>query len=188
MTEVLDFAKPIRFELAPSEPQRRLPRVGGRGLGRTRRATRCSSTSIRTMPTVVTDAERLRTALVNILTNARHAVQPDGARAVTRTARPDRTGGVAVASRPGVIVRTRYAAGRVAITVQDRGTGIAPTTWRTSSTRTSPRGAPAPASGLPIAKNIIEGLGGTHRGDQPRRRRHRDPASTCRCSRRRTRA
>ena len=34
VTEVLDFAKPIRFELARDQPQRRLPRVGGGSLGR----------------------------------------------------------------------------------------------------------------------------------------------------------
>ena len=66
----------------------------------------------------------------------------------------------AVASQPGVIVRTRYAAGRVAITVQDHGTGISPDdivhifdpyfTTRRKGT----------GLGLPIAKNIIEGLGG----------------------------
>ena len=66
-----------------------------------------------------------------------------------------------MASQPGVIVRTRYAAGRVAITVQDHGTGISPDDMvhifdPYFTTRRKGTGL-----GLPIAKNIIEGLGGT---------------------------
>ena len=112
------------------------------------------------MPIAITDAERLRTALVNILTNARHAIHAAAA-ARADGADMDRAGGVAVASQPGVIVRTQYAAGRVAITVLDHGTGISRDDMvhifdPYFTTRRKGTGL-----GLPIAKNIIEGLGGT---------------------------
>jgi signal transduction histidine kinase len=155
VSDVLDFAKPIRFELAPAN------------LNDVCRASAAAAWTGQPdgevqleldpeMPIALTDAERMRTALVNILTNARHAVHAEA------HARPgEDVGGLAVASRPGVIVTTRYAAGRVAITVKDYGTGISPKdivhifdpyfTTRRKGT----------GLGLPIAKNIIEGLGGT---------------------------
>jgi signal transduction histidine kinase len=86
-------------------------------------------------------------ALVNILTNARHAV----------TARPDGVNGIDT-----IRLRTRrQAQGRVAIEVHDQGMGIAGddlsrvfdpyfTTRRTGT-----------GLGLAISKNIVEGLGGT---------------------------
>jgi len=107
----------------------------------------------------VTDAERMRTALVNIMTNARHAMH---AAVDMRREHPlADTGSVAVATRPGVIVKTRYAAGRVAITIQDFGTGISADDMSHIfdpyfTTRRKGTGL-----GLPIAKNIIEGLGGS---------------------------
>ena len=66
-----------------------------------------------------------------------------------------------MASRPGVIVKTRYTAGRVLITVQDSGTGISADDMSHIfdpyfTTRRKGTGL-----GLPIAKNIIEGLGGS---------------------------
>jgi signal transduction histidine kinase len=97
-----------------------------------------------TLQPVVTDAERLRTALVNILTNARHAVA-DGA-----------------SGAPAIELQTMPGAtGYITISVRDRGAGIKPedmarvfdpyfTTKRTGS-----------GLGLAIAKNIIEGMGGS---------------------------
>ena len=101
----------------------------------------------------MTDAERLRTALVNILTNARQAVQ-GGARVAGG-------GALAVMTDPPIRLRTRADGERVTITISDRGVGIAPedmahifdpyfTTRRTGT-----------GLGLPIARNIIDGLGGT---------------------------
>jgi two-component system NtrC family sensor kinase len=95
----------------------------------------------------VTDAERLRLALVNILTNARHAV----------TARPGALDG----QEPIRLKTIRERPDRIAIEVRDQGTGIAGddlgrvfdpyfTTRRTGT-----------GLGLAISKNIIEGLGGT---------------------------
>jgi signal transduction histidine kinase len=93
----------------------------------------------------VTDAERLRHALVNILTNARLAVAeretPDGG--------------------DGVRLTTTAVNGRAVIDIRDQGGGIASedlprifepyfTTRRTGS-----------GLGLAISRNIIEGLGGT---------------------------
>jgi signal transduction histidine kinase len=99
----------------------------------------------RSLGPVVTDGERVRLALVNILTNACHAV----------LARPR-------PSSPGsVTLATWQADGRVVIQVTDAGIGIAPedlarvfdpyfTTRRTGT-----------GLGLAISRNIIEGLGGT---------------------------
>ena len=143
--DVLDFARPVRLEYGPAD----LPAVcrdaaaaalsgdgapllrieGGDGLG-----------------AVVTDADRLRTALVNVLGNAREAVAAAGSA-------PD--------GAPIVLSLARTAAGPVAITVRDRGIGIAPadlphvfepyfTTKRTGT-----------GLGLAIAKNIVDALGGT---------------------------
>jgi signal transduction histidine kinase len=164
VTDVLDFAKPIRLELAPAN------------LNEVCRASAAAAWAGQPdpdvqlqldpqMPVAMLDAERLRTALVNILTNARHAVQAaathasasDGPGGATGSARV----GVAVASRPGVIVNTRHQGTRATVTVNDHGAGIAPEDMAHIfdpyfTTRRKGTGL-----GLPIAKNIIEGLGGT---------------------------
>jgi signal transduction histidine kinase len=101
----------------------------------------------RDLPMVVTDAERVRLAMVNILTNACHAV-------LARTE-------PGVGAPGSVSVTTSRAAGRVVIEVHDTGIGIAAedlarvfdpyfTTRRTGT-----------GLGLAISRNIIEGLGGT---------------------------
>jgi len=92
---------------------------------------------------VSTDAERLRLALVNLLVNARQAVDgeaPDGAR---------------------VFLSTRAADGLVSILVADTGSGIASTDLSRvfDPYFTTKRGGTG--LGLPIAKNIVDGLGGT---------------------------
>jgi signal transduction histidine kinase len=143
--DVLDFARPVRLEYGPAD----LPAVcrdaaaaalsgdgapalrieGGEGLG-----------------AVITDADRLRTVLVNVLGNAREAVSAAGA---------------AADGAPIVVSLARTSAGPVAITVADRGIGIAAadlphvfepyfTTKRTGT-----------GLGLAIAKNIVDALGGT---------------------------
>ena len=48
VTEVLDFAKPIRFDFAEAERERRVPRVGHRGLGRRRARRRAPRSRPRT--------------------------------------------------------------------------------------------------------------------------------------------
>ena len=146
VSEVLDFAKPIKFELAAADLN-----------ALCQDAVRAAESDAAPIPIrldlerglrpIVTDAERLRAALVNIVANARHAVAaregaaalPEPIRIRTHQIRPD----------------------RVAIEVRDQGTGIAPedlsrvfdpyfTTRRTGT-----------GLGLAISRNIIEGLGGT---------------------------
>jgi signal transduction histidine kinase len=100
----------------------------------------------------VTDAERLRTALVNILSNARHAVAARLA-SVAQDVRP--------ALGPDIDIETHAAPHSFRITVRDRGVGVKHqdlarvfdpyfTTKRTGS-----------GLGLAIAKNIVEGMGGS---------------------------
>jgi len=152
VTEVLDFAKPIRFDLAETD------------LNQVCRASAEAAWTGDTsavvfdfdlgVPPIVTDAERLRTALVNVLANARHAVIAAG--------RP-KSGGTTVvtADRPAVLVQTRAGGGRVTIVIRDAGIGISPEDMAHIfdpyfTTRRAGTGL-----GLPISKNIIEGLGGT---------------------------
>jgi signal transduction histidine kinase/uncharacterized membrane-anchored protein YhcB (DUF1043 family) len=148
VSEVLDFAKPIKFDRVPTDINA-LCEDAARAAGSDASAVpiRIRLELDRSLPIVVTDAERLRLALVNILTNARHAV----------TAQPG-----ALDARDPIRLRTRMPeAGRIAIEVRDQGTGIASddlsrvfdpyfTTRRTGT-----------GLGLAISKNIVEGLGGT---------------------------
>ena len=108
------------------------------------------------MPPFVTDGERLRTALVNLLANARHAV-----RAVAASPGAGRGAAVATIDEPAVRVQTRFQSGRALISIRDSGIGIAPEDMPHIfdpyfTTRRAGTGL-----GLPITKNIIEGLGGT---------------------------
>ena len=143
VNEVLDFARPIRFDCAPT------------ALNEVCRSARDAVMAAAPGPSVsldldsacgdlTTDAERVRTVLVNLLVNARAAVETTAA---------DGT--------PLVVLATRRAGTRVVITVCDRGVGIRPddlgrvfdpyfTTRRTGS-----------GLGLAISKNVVEGLGGT---------------------------
>ena len=138
VNEVLDFARPIRFELAPTdlnmlcrESAAAAQAIPGAEVGLDLDAA---------LPLVTTDAERLRIALVNLIVNARHAVEAQACSTV--------------------VVSTRASDGRAAIVVADHGVGID----ATDLTRvfdpyfTTKRGGTG--LGLPIAKNIIEGLGG----------------------------
>jgi signal transduction histidine kinase len=146
VTEVLDFARPVRFDLGEAHVNE---------ICRASSAAAWADSSDGTveldldpeLPMVVTDSERLRTALVNILSNARHAVE----------AAPASTAHHA----PAVTVTTRHTGDRVVVTVRDRGMGIAPEDMAHIfdpyfTTRRAGTGL-----GLPISKNIIEGLGGS---------------------------
>jgi signal transduction histidine kinase len=147
VNDVLDFARPIRFDYAPSDINALCADA--------EHATRAAPIAVKlsadpALKPVVTDAERLRTALVNILTNAQHAV------AARRG--PDGGDGDGAAD---IEISTADRDDAVRITVRDRGIGVRPedmphvfdpyfTTKRTGS-----------GLGLAIAKNIIEGLGGS---------------------------
>jgi len=151
VTEVLDLARPVQFELATID------------LGALCRQAAAAAVAgepdppvaltVPDAPLVVcTDGERLRAVLVNLLTNARHAVlagRGDG--------RPD-----AGHQGPEVeLALLELRKDRVAIEVRDRGTGIAAAHLGRvfEPYYTTRRGGTG--LGLAIARNIVDGLGGS---------------------------
>ena len=145
VSEVLDFARPIKFELASADLNS-LAADAVRAAGADRAKPAVRLTLDPAIPAVTTDAQRLRQVLVNVLGNAIQAVEARGPGA-------DR-------DAPIKLETARLDSQRVAITVRDRGTGIAPenlsrvfdpyfTTRRTGT-----------GIGLAISRNIVEGLGG----------------------------
>ncbi|HEX2341758.1 MAG TPA: ATP-binding protein [Vicinamibacterales bacterium] len=148
VTDVLDFAKPIKFDLAPADINA-LCRDAARAASQDESAALTLTLTLEpSLAPIVTDAERLRLVLINILTNARHAME--GTEAGT-------------AAKPSAIELRTVAlpTGRIAIHIRDRGVGIKAedlprifepyyTTKRTGS-----------GLGLAIARNVVEGLGGT---------------------------
>jgi signal transduction histidine kinase len=150
--EVLDFAKPIRFDFAEASVND-VCRVSVSAAWAGGNPDDVRLELDPDIPPFVTDAERLRTVLVNILANARHAVQA--------VAADRQSGGVTVLDEPAVVLRTSRVESRVVISVSDHGVGISaedlPHVFDPYyTTRRSGTGL-----GLPIAKNIVEGLGGT---------------------------
>ena len=145
VNEVLDFARPIHCEIGPTDLNllcRNAAQASLSGESSPGIALRLDPA----LPGVMTDGERVRTALVNILSNARQAV----------AARPEPP----PPGAPDVELSTTASDGGVAIVVADRGIGIAAadlphvfdpyfTTRRTGT-----------GLGLAIAKNIVEALGG----------------------------
>jgi signal transduction histidine kinase len=140
--DVLDFARPIQFDCAPTdlngvcEDAARAVSVNGHPAPALRLAA---------VPAVMTDRERIRTVLVNLLTNAQHAVDAVGE-----------------APSPAIVVTTMRAGdARVAILVRDHGPGIAADDLGHifDPYFTTRRGGTG--LGLAISKNIVEGLGGT---------------------------
>jgi signal transduction histidine kinase len=137
VNEVLDFARPIRFELAPADVN-----TVCRESATAAQASPGPEVDILldpSVPLIKTDAERLRIALVNLIANARDAA--------------DATAHVSVS--------TRFDGRIVTVLISDRGAGID----RADLPRifdpyfTTKRGGTG--LGLPIAKNIVDGLGGT---------------------------
>lgn len=147
VNDVLDFARPIRFEYAAAD----VNALCRDAVQSTRQGHEWMEVQLRldqALRPIVTDAERLRTALINIFANARQAVAARAAQS-TPTA-PDIT-----------LTTDARTPGWVRIAVRDRGIGVKPediarvfdpyfTTKRTGS-----------GLGLAIAKNIVEGLGGS---------------------------
>ena len=149
VTEVLDFAKPVRFDLAEAN----LNDVCHASAAAAWAGELPPGVSLDldpSMPTTVTDAERLRTALINILGNARHAVEASSQGAAAGPA-----------PRAHVVVKTVRTGDCAVITISDDGVGIGDEDLvhifdPYFTTRRAGTGL-----GLPIAKNIIEGLGGS---------------------------
>jgi signal transduction histidine kinase len=144
--DVLDFARPLRLECAPTDVNALCAEAAHATLAGGADPGLALSLDPALRP-VVTDGERLRTVLVNVLSNARESVLAH---------LPAANGGPRA-----VEVRTEaLSPERAAIVVADRGAGIAPedlphvfepyfTTKRTGT-----------GLGLAIAKNIVEALGG----------------------------
>jgi len=154
VNDVLDFARPIRFDYAPADLNAVCADAENAARGEPADAApiKVKLKPDPTLTSIVTDAERLRTALVNILTNSRHAV----ADRQTSESNPPDDGAADIE-----LETLRGSNGYASIIVRDRGVGIRPedtprvfdpyfTTKRTGS-----------GLGLAIAKNIVEGLGGS---------------------------
>ena len=141
VNDVLDVARPIRFDPASADINAVCrDAVQAASAGRRNGAV---VTALETaLPDLVTDSERLRTVLVNLLTNADNAVE----------------------GRPGAsvtLITEKVGDRRIAVTIRDTGKGIAeddlPRIFDPYfTTRRAGTGL-----GLAIAKNIIEGLGGS---------------------------
>jgi signal transduction histidine kinase len=148
VNEVLDFARPIRFDRSPTDVNA-LCRAAISAVAAAEAEPPVAAQLDPAAPTLETDAERLRTALVNLLTNARQAVA-------------SRNGSAARTVGPPVTLSTaRLSDNRIAVSIADKGIGIAaedlPRIFDPYfTTRRAGTGL-----GLPIAKNIIDGLGGT---------------------------
>jgi signal transduction histidine kinase len=142
--DVLDFARPVQLDLAPTD----INAVCVEAAGAVKAARPDADIRLSPAPddpVIACDGDRLRTVLVNVLTNAYQAMQAahDGTPVVVMT------------------VHRGEADGRVCITVCDTGQGIAAddlphvfepyfTTRRTGT-----------GLGLPIAHAIVVGLGGS---------------------------
>lgn len=147
VSEVLDFARPIKFEMGRVDVNE-LCRDAARATAPEDGGVPIELHLESGLPQVTTDGERLRIALVNILTNARHAVHES-----------DRAGSERI--EPVRLYTRRVGSERILIEIRDRGTGIAAedlprvfdpffTTRRTGT-----------GLGLAITRNVVEGLGGT---------------------------
>ena len=158
VNEVLDFSRPIKFDLAPADVA-----VLCRESAAAAQATPGAAVALDldpALPMLVTDAERLRIALVNMLMNARHAVNGDNAPGPKGPGLQGADVG-RVLLDPPVILKATAAGDRVTIAITDRGPGVAPADVAHifDPYFTTKRGGTG--LGLPIARNIVEGLGGT---------------------------
>ena len=151
VNDVLDFARQLRFDLGPTDVNALCAQCAAAVEGGDAPGPPVRVISDPSVPVLVTDGERLRSVLVNLLANARHAV-------VARNGAPppDDAG-------PQVEIETRRLDGGVAIDVRDRGVGIEPENLPRvfDPYFTTSRGGTG--LGLAISRNIVDGLGGTIR-------------------------
>ncbi len=147
--DVLDFARPLELELKPTD----VNAVCRSATEAVLVGERSPSIELRcdpSLPEILTDGERLRTALVNILANAREAV-----------------GGKMGALHEGsdgsdITLETRRSAdGKTVIVVRDRGIGIPPEDLSKIFEPYFTGKRTGTGLGLAITKNIVESLGGT---------------------------
>ncbi len=141
VNDVLDVARPIRFDPAPADINA-VCRDAVQAAGAGRRNAAVTLTLASSLPELVTDSERLRTVLVNLLTNADNAIEGRPRAMVT-------------------LVTQQSGDRRICVTIRDTGKGIPeddlPRIFDPYfTTRRAGTGL-----GLAIAKNIIEGLGGS---------------------------
>jgi signal transduction histidine kinase len=154
VNDVLDFARPIRFDLSPGDVNAIVADAAAASSAADGGIKEIRLSLAPALPIIVTDGERLRRALVNVMSNARDAVRARR-EAASREAR-ERDG------EPGIeVVTWMSGSDAICVAVRDRGIGI--DTERAHrlfepffTTRRGGTGL-----GLPIARNIIEGLGGT---------------------------
>jgi signal transduction histidine kinase len=150
--DVLDFARPIQYEDAAVDLNQICQAAANSAMaGETRMDVRLLPDP--ELPRVVTDGDRLHGVLVNLLTNARHALD-------ARTP-PGALGGPHGGGADLELVTRRGGAGRVVIIVRDRGVGIdsenLARVWEPYfTTRRGGTGL-----GLAIARNVVDGLGGS---------------------------
>ncbi len=154
VNEVLDFARPIRFDLSQTDVNL-LCQSAAAAVEAAQSDPPVEIALDPDAPSIRTDSERLRTVLVNLLTNARQAVNARITEA-TLPAKRQPVNGASV-----TLTTTKLADHRVVISIVDNGVGIAaedlPRIFDPYfTTRRAGTGL-----GLPIAKNIIDGLGGT---------------------------
>ncbi|HEX6465564.1 MAG TPA: ATP-binding protein [Vicinamibacterales bacterium] len=164
VAEVLDFARPIKFDLTTASLNALAEdAVRAAAAGEGHPVVRLELDPA--IPPMTTDTERLRQVLVNILSNAMQAVAasqpPPTSPPLVTTAAASTVASAASEEAAAITLQTTCLNPRhVAITVADKGIGIATedlprifdpyfTTRRTGT-----------GIGLAISRNIIEGLGG----------------------------
>jgi signal transduction histidine kinase len=144
---VLDYARPIQFNLSETD----VAAVCRTAVDAARSAVEDVAIESRVPATpllLVTDGERVRAVLVNVLSNAQQAV---------------RSGPVHPDAAAPVSIDAERVDDRIVIRVGDTGAGIGPEDLRRVFEpffTTKPGGS---GVGLAIARNIIEGLGGAIR-------------------------
>jgi signal transduction histidine kinase len=141
VTDVLDFARPISVELGEGDVDQICREAAGAvqaSVGSRSIVFHSSGPAV-----IVTDHERLRAVLVNVLTNAEHATQASGT------------------DMPIAMSLSHPSAGLWRIVVADHGPGIAPEDLSRvfEPFFTTRRGGSG--LGLAIARKIVEGLGGS---------------------------
>jgi signal transduction histidine kinase len=143
---VLDFARPLRLEYSPIELGTLCREAAAAVMG----GTSLPKVSVEGGPVAaLTDGERLRTVLLNVLGNAKEAAALG-------------PGGDAASRKAEVKVKVESVGeGRAAIAVSDHGPGIPEADLRSVFEPYFTTKRTGTGLGLAIAKNIVDALGGT---------------------------